>query len=339
MYIIPLTYLAAVSVLAVVLTGYDKNAAKKQKWRIKERILIIVALLGGSVAMLLTMWTIRHKTKHIKFMMGISIIIMLQAAICILVFNTSLSVNHHTLKTDKITAPIKLALVTDLHSCAYGREQSNLINTLLNEQPDVALLVGDIFDDDISPENTIKFIDSIADKIPCYYVTGNHEFWSGKADEFKDIMLSYDVKVLEGSYEDVKVRGEKIRICGIDDPHTDRYPSRAISYTDQLQKLNGASSNEIYTILLAHRPERIDEYLSLNVDLVLSGHAHGGQWRIPLILENGLFAPNQGLSPKYSSGLFLFDATTMIVSRGLAKETTKIPRIFNQPELVILTLE
>jgi len=332
-------YLAAVSVIAVILTLRDKRAAKKHEWRVKESTLLTVSAIGGSAAMLLTMLTIRHKTKHTKFMAGIPVIIVLQVVIYIFVFNANLSINYYTVNSDKIDGPVKLALVTDLHSCDYGRGQNKLISALLNEQPDAILLAGDIFDDYLPSNNTIEFISGIGDKAPCYYVSGNHEFWSCRADEFKDILISYGVKVLEGTYEDINPRGEKIRICGIDDPDTDYYRSRAIPYAYQIKNLNGASSAEVYTILLAHRPDRITEYLPLNVDLVLSGHAHGGQWEIPLILKNGLFAPNQGFFPKYTNGEYLFENTKMIVSRGLAKESTVVPRIFNQPELVIITLE
>jgi predicted MPP superfamily phosphohydrolase len=91
---------------------------------------------------------------------------------------------------------------------------------------------------------------------------------------------------------------------------------------------------------LSHRPERIDELLPLKPDLVLSGHAHGGQWRIPVLLENGLLSPNQGLFPIYSNGEYFFGETKLLVSRGLARESTRvIPRVFNRPEIVIITLK
>jgi len=332
-------YLAAVSLFAVILTVRDKNAAIKQKRRIKERTLLIVSVLGGSVAMLITMLITHHKTKHLKFMVGIPVIIVLQVIIFIFALDTSLSVNHYTINTPKIDAPVKLALVADLHSCDYGKGQKKLINAVLNERPDIIFLVGDIFDDDLPPDNTIEFIEGIAGKAPCYYVSGNHEFWSSKADKFKDIILSYGIEVLEGTYADIELKGQKIRICGIDDPATNSYPSRAIRYADQLRNLKEAATTEAYTILLAHRPELIEEYLPLNMDLVLSAHAHGGQWRIPFVLEHGLFGPHQGWFPEYGNGVFLFDNTTMIISRGLAKESTPIPRIFNRPEIVIITLE
>ncbi|MGE5578764.1 MAG: metallophosphoesterase [Bacillota bacterium] len=177
-------------------------------------------------------------------------------------------------------------------------------------------------------------------KYPCYYVSGNHEIWSDKADDFKDILASYGVSVLEGTAETLEVGGEKIRISGIDDPETDRYPSRSAPYATQIRRLSVSTDNEVFTVLLSHRPERINELLPLRPDLVLSGHAHGGQWRLPVIMENGLLAPNQGLFPEYTSGQYVFEETALIVSRGLARESTRIiPRIFNNPELVIITVQ
>jgi predicted MPP superfamily phosphohydrolase len=90
---------------------------------------------------------------------------------------------------------------------------------------------------------------------------------------------------------------------------------------------------------MSHRPERMEELSVLKPDLVVAGHAHGGQWRVPFIFENGLMAPDQGFFPMYTNGEYFFGETELIVSRGLARETTRIPRVFNRPEIVIITLE
>ena len=102
--------------------------------------------------------------------------------------------------------------------------------------------------------------------------------------------------------------------------------------------MRASIDDKTFTVLLSHRPERIDELLPPEPDLVVSGHAHGGQWRIPLILENGFMSPNQGLFPKYTNGEYFFGDTEMILSRGLARETTALPRVFNRPEIVMITL-
>jgi predicted MPP superfamily phosphohydrolase len=277
--------------------------------------------------------------RRTKSMIAIPIIILLLIVAVLFVFNTSLSVSHYEVETAKIDGQIKLVLVTDLHSCDYGNGQAKLVTVIDAENPDAVLLGGDIFDDGLPPGNAEEFIKAMAGKYPCYYVSGNHEFWSGRVDEYKDILESCGVMVLEGTSEILVVGEDKIRISGIDDPDTLVYRSRSAPYSEQLKLLREPPEEELFTILLSHRPERINELLPLTPDLVLAGHAHGGQWRLPVLLENGLFSPNQGLFPKYASGEYSFGETKMIVSRGLAKESTKmIPRVFNRPEIVVVTV-
>ena len=343
-------YFILMNLIAVALTVYDKKSSQKKnnasRRRIKELTLLMASILGGSVAMFLTMLVIRHKTRHVKFMAGLPLMIALQVAFITIAFNNSLTVSHYTVETDKIDGQIKLALIADLHSCDYSsrrqQNQNELIYAIEMQQPDAILLCGDIFDDKLPPDNAIEFISRVSVKFPCYYVSGNHEFWSGIADNYKRILMDFGVVILEGSAEILETRGDKIRIAGIDDPDTDHFASSSAPYSQQLDQLNAMSmsfDNDIFTVLLSHRPERINELLPLNTDLVLSGHAHGGQWRFPIFLENGALSPNQGLFPKYASGEQSFGATKLIISRGLARETTTVPRIFNPPEVIIITLK
>ncbi|MGE5578760.1 MAG: DUF1294 domain-containing protein [Bacillota bacterium] len=332
-------YFVAISLVAVILTVRDKSTARRNTLRVPERTLLIVSALGGSVAMILTMLVVRHKTRRVKFMVGIPLMIIVQAALVIFALNTDLSVSRYDVETDKVNSAIRLALVSDLHSCDYDDGQAELISVIDAERPDAVMLCGDIFDDRLSPQKAMEFVKTVSAKYPSFYVSGNHEFWSNRADDFKDSLASHGVSVLEGTTETLDVNGEQIRISGIDDPETDRYPSRSAQYATQLRRLSESIDNEVFTVLLSHRPERIGELLTLKPDLVLSGHAHGGQWRLPVVLENGLLSPNQGLFPKYTNGEYFFEGTELIVSRGLARESTKvIPRVFNRPEIVIITL-
>ena len=109
-------------------------------------------------------------------------------------------------------------------------------------------------------------------------------------------------------------------------------------FDKQLKQADEAVNKEEFTILLSHRPELAERYQKYDFDLVLCGHAHGGQWRLPGVI-NGLDAPHQGVFPQYAGGRFDFENQTLIVSRGLARESTLVPRIFNRPELVIVDLE
>ena len=252
-------------------------------------------------------------------------------------FNTKMKIQHYSLESEKLTAPVRIVLITDLHSCSYGKGQRELIDAIHAQKPDIILLGGDICDDKLPHLNTELVLRAIADKYPCYYVTGNHEYWSREIEKILKIFESYNVPVLEGSFDTIDVRGQKLNICGISDPDILKYTDKNYSITEQLKDAAVASENGNYSILLAHRPELIDSYLNYDFDLILAGHAHGGQWRLPGII-NGLFAPNQGFFPRYAGGKYRFEDSYMIVSRGLARESTRIPRIFNRPELVVIDL-
>ena len=257
--------------------------------------------------------------------------------IALFAFNTKMKIQHYSLESEKLTAPVRIVLITDLHSCSYGKGQRELIDAIHAQKPDIILLGGDICDDKLPHRNTELVLRAIADKYPCYYVTGNHEYWSREIEKILKIFESYNVPVLEGSFDTIDVRGQKLNICGISDPDILKYTDKNYSITEQLKDAAVASENGNYSILLAHRPELIDSYLNYDFDLILAGHAHGGQWRLPGII-NGLFAPNQGFFPRYAGGKYRFYDSYMIVSRGLARESTRIPRIFNRPELVVIDL-
>lgn len=261
------------------------------------------------------------------------------AAFCLLALlalDSRLLVQRYTLETDKLSAPVRLVLVTDLHSCKYGENQQELIRAVEAQQPDLVLLGGDIFDDQLPPENTEVFLQAIAGKYPCYYVAGNHEYWAGK-EAFASMMAFMEgcgIRILKGDVAQAEVKGQLLYIFGADDP--DAYDSPGLEA--QLERMKPAMNENGYTILLSHRPEYYDLYRKYGFDLVLCGHAHGGQWRIPLLI-NGLYTPDQGLFPRYAGGMYREGECTMIVSRGLARESTGVPRIFNRPELVVAELQ
>ena len=143
------------------------------------------------------------------------------------------------------------------------------------------------------------------------------------------ILDKYGVCRLENESKKISINGQTVNIIGVDDPESGMFELSSARNADK----------EYYSILLSHRPEYLGDYSLTGVDLVLCGHAHGGQWRVPGIFENGIIAPNQGLFPKYTSGAFTKRNTTMIVSRGLAKESTIVPRFYNRPEIVIIEVQ
>ena len=234
---------------------------------------------------------------------------------------------------------MRIALVTDLHSCKYGAAQKTLIDAVDKEKPDMILLGGDIFDDEIPDDNTKIFLGAIAKKYPCYYVTGNHEYWSMRVHEMLDWLRAHGIEDIGGKTIRTSVNGNEICLSGLNDPDEARYTGEGDGMKVELGRAMNERDDTAFTMLLTHRPSFVNLYKDAGFDLVLAGHAHGGQWRIPGVL-NGTFAPDEGFFPKYAGGFYHFDnGGEMIVSRGLARESTRVPRIFNRPELVIVDLK
>ncbi|MCR4645274.1 MAG: metallophosphoesterase [Oscillospiraceae bacterium] len=247
-----------------------------------------------------------------------------------------LTVRRYSIQSPKIASPVRIAVISDLHSCKYGDGQQELLQAIDSQQPDLVMLCGDIFDDERPDDNTEAFLAGISGKYPVYYVTGNHEYWAGAAvfAQKMDILSRYDITRLAGTSETITVGSTTLTIAGVDDPDTEVVDARH-GFPEELAEVR--PDGQTFTVLLSHRPERFAEYVDSGFDLALCGHAHGGQWRIPGIL-NGLYAPDQGLFPQYAGGRYEQDGTVMIVSRGLARESTSAPRIYNPPELVIVEL-
>lgn len=270
--------------------------------------------------------------RRTKGLLAAAVVGLSVTALCAL--DPRLTVRTYTVSTHKLSAPVRLALVTDLHSCRYGQGQEELLTALDQAAPDVVLLGGDIVDDQLPEEPAWTFLEAAARRYVTCYVTGNHEFWSGQVEEIKAKMARLGVIVLEGEAMPLVLDGQFFLIAGVDDPEAGEGV-----WQEQLSACAAAADETHVSLLLSHRPERVSAYTGLGFDLVLAGHAHGGQWRLPGLV-NGLLAPNQGLFPAYAGGCYQLDDTThMIVSRGLARESTRVPRLFNRPELVLVDLE
>lgn len=247
-------------------------------------------------------------------------------------FDFSLKTVYYEVITDKVEKEITIGLVADLHSCNYGEKQSTLTEAVHKTKPDVLLLAGDIIDDEMPPQKAWEFLEWAGQNYPSYYVTGNHEYWIGDIDKVRQTVEDYGIRVLQGESDILKIGQQQIQILGINDRE-----AKLENWTRELEMAGSAIDTGLFSVLLTHRPEEIEKYLKYPFDLVVAGHAHGGQWRIPGII-NGVFAPNQGLFPKYAGGRYDFDRTTFVVSRGLARESTRVPRIFNRPEYVVIKL-
>lgn len=219
--------------------------------------------------------------------------------------------------------------VSDLHNALFGKNQSKLIEYTKRANPDSIVITGDLIDCHRTDIDTAMMYVKEAIKIaPIYYVSGNHEAWGGLNDLLTEKLTQLGVKVLNDEVTYLWEGNDKIKIIGLQDkmvPDTQQ----------QLEKLT-QGEDELFTLLLSHRPEYMPLYSSVGVELALSGHAHGGQIRIPFI--GGMYAPGQGIWPQYTRGVHRLNETTMIISRGLGNSVFPF-RIFNRPEMVTIILK
>lgn len=254
-------------------------------------------------------------------------------ALALIALDERLFLRTYTVASPKLTAEVRLAVVTDFHSSDNADDVAAMVASCA---PDAVLLVGDLFDDDTQnrpTERTLSLMRQLSAQYPCYYVSGNHEAWTGEMDALYQQTEDAGVTVLRMSSGVLTVRGQRIALCGVPDPYEMVF-SGAPDTEEQLRQTMENVDSADFTVLLAHRPELLAKYAQFPLDLVVSGHAHGGQVRIPGVL-NGLYAPNQGWFPKLAGGAYTQDGTTLIVSRGLAVRT-RLPRIFNRPEVVLV---
>ena len=255
--------------------------------------------------------------------------------------NTALELNTYTISSDRLPEAFdgyRIAHVSDLHNTEIGKDNKKLITMLRESKPDIICITGDIIDSrhtDI--EIAMRFVKAAMEIAPCYYVTGNHEARVSEYDELKTGMEAVGVVILEEEKTEVGLVNSAITLIGVNDPSYQTDYLFGDAETVMLEKLSELHSDEDgFTVLLSHRPELFEVYADNNMDLVLSGHAHGGQFRLPFV--GGLVAPNQGLFPKYDAGLYTEENTNMIVSRGIGNSIIPF-RFNNQPEVILIELE
>ena len=251
--------------------------------------------------------------------------------------NTALELSSYTITSSRLPENFngyRIAHVSDLHNAQLGENNEKLLAMLRNVQPDMIAITGDLIDagnTDISV--ALHFAKEAMDIAPCYYITGNHEAQISDYNHLKSGLLELGVIVLENDKFEIEDDGEKILVIGVQDPSFETNSDDSVSVMQRnLQQL---TEEESYTILLSHRPELMKVYADYPVDLVLSGHAHGGQFRLPFL--GGMYAPNQGVFPEYDSGLFEKNNTKMIVSRGIGNSVIPF-RFNNRPELILIEL-
>lgn len=262
---------------------------------------------------------------------------------CFVIYdNYTLETTEYTIESNTLPQSFnnfKIIQISDLHNTSFGKNNEDLIEIIKNEKPDAVFVTGDTIDGFYTNiEIPINLFTEILEFADIYFVVGNHELRSNtnQYKNFIDRITEIGVIVLKDESTYININNERIQIIGLNDAtkyktvYGNDYKEQIISTTNNLD------DKKCYSILLSHHPELFPEYKETNVDLVFSGHAHGGQFRLPFI--GGVAAPDQGFFPEYDAGVFTENNTTIVVSRGLGNSFVPL-RINNSPELVIVTLK
>ena len=260
--------------------------------------------------------------------------------------NNDLTVSRSQVMSGRIPAEFDgytIVQVSDLHNKEFGRGQRRIMSKLAEQNPDVIVITGDMIDSrNTDVEKALDFAKKAAELAPCYYVPGNHENRIPEAyEQLKTGLRESGISILENEAVELERDGKVITLMGVLDPifNVGKTDEAGNILEDERMVMEGQLKNldslNRFTILLSHRPEMLDIYAAAGINLVFTGHAHGGQWRLPGL--GGLIAPGQGFFPAYTEGAHTAGDTTMYVSRGLGNSLMPI-RIFNRPELVVVEL-
>lgn len=256
--------------------------------------------------------------------------------------NNSIEVSYYSINDERIPETFHdytIVQVSDLHTKDF---KGDLRDKISDQDPDIILITGDLIDRNRTDlDFAVQAVKEMIDIAPVYYVSGNHEIASGEYEKLSQEIESIGVKNLDNDFDSLEKEGETIGLVGLEDPLL--LTQDEIEETGTAEKVIEKTlatlieeSGTDYTILLSHRAELMDIYASTSIDIAFTGHAHGGQIRLPFI--EGLYSPSQGFFPKYTSGLYEENGTQMIVSRGLGNSIFPV-RINNRPDLVVLTLK
>ena len=277
--------------------------------------------------------------KKEKWYALITIVVIIVATVIIL-GNYDVETYKYNIKSEKIPESFdgfRIAQVSDLHNAEFDKYNSTVLQPIFLSRPNIIVITGDMIDSrNTDVDVALSFAQKAVNIAPVYYINGNHE--SRVPEEYEELkkgLIEAGITVLENESVDITVGEDTITLIGINDP------GFRMELVDDTMEQNVAHQfmkvipdNDNYKVLLAHRPEYFDVYAG-NVDLVLSGHAHGGQFKILFI--GGLVAPGQGFFPEYYEGSHIKDNTEMIVSRGVGNSIIPF-RINNKPEIIVAEL-
>ncbi|PAV29714.1 phosphoesterase [Virgibacillus profundi] len=278
----------------------------------------------------------KTKKKWLYFLIGIALLIYF-----FYFQNNSIVTSEYNIRSDKLPPNFngyKIVQLSDLHNKSFGNNQSDLVKKVKKTEPDSIVFTGDLIDSERYDEKpSLILMEKLVQIAPVYYVTGNHEWRSGKFSSLEGKLENIGIQVLRNTAEEITLGTDKIQIIGIDDPAVDESSAEKAATEENIKNsIEGIERGDNFHILLSHRPEMFSLYSEYGFDVIFSGHAHGGQFRIPFV--GGLIAPDQGLFPKYTSGKHKSANSTMIVNRGLGNSIIPL-RIFNRPEIIVVTLK
>ena len=255
--------------------------------------------------------------------------------------NTALELNTYPIISSRLPKNFdgyRIAHISDLHNTQLDKNNKMLLTMLREAEPDLIAITGDLIDSrNTDVDIALQFVQEAVTIAPCYYVTGNHEARVNEYKELKTRMASAGVIILEDISTKISIAEDSITLIGVNDPsfQTDYLfgdPETVMNST--LTELH--TDGEEFTILLSHRPELFQTYKHHDIDLILSGHAHGGQFRLPFL--GGIVAPNQGFFPKFDAGIYTDGNTNMLISRGIGNSILPF-RINNRPEILLIELK
>lgn len=286
---------------------------------------------------------LQNKSRYMRKKVLLISILVLGIALSISIWLSSnyLTVTEYSVEME-IEENIRIVHLTDLHSKEFGEDNKELVEKVTELSPDLIFMTGDMFNKDQEPSVVCKLIEQLEGIAPVYYGYGNDEMdWElGTSEQLEQLLTEAGARVLNCEYVDIEAKGQKLRIGGYygyyRTPHMrardKKLQAEEIAFGDEFEDTDNIK------ILLSHIPttwldwERRSEY---PVDLIFSGHYHGGQVRFPFV--GGLYAPYVGWFPKYSKGMFEGEQGTCILSAGLGSGLT-VPRINNLPEIVVVDL-
>ena len=282
------------------------------------------------------MKNMKKKTKRNLAITGLSIVLF---SLYALSQNNILSVSRYSAKSDLLPSQLDgftVAQISDFHNIQSPLVHKDILKALSGTRPDIIVITGDFLDSRrTDPDCSLDFAEKLLNIAPVYMIPGNHEARLKEIyTDFEEKLSSMGVRVLRNQCESLERGNAKINLIGIDEPtFTSTEKGKEMAFCKNLDSIGYDKS--LYTIALSHRPELFSLYSEKELDLVLSGHAHGGQFRLPF--GGGVFAPSQGLFPELTEGVHTEDKTTMVVSRGIGNSLFPF-RLNNRPELVFITL-